>query len=387
MSSDSLTYVKARCLCKANEFVIPFKTASLPQATDLCHCSSCRHITGQLAVHTAEAASAPLAIVEGDANATPTAPADLSKLSKYNASPALTRYFCNTCGAYLLYESRDDNDNPRWSISTGALERTEGIVKVGYHAFVKDTKDGGLSKHYRTLNGTEIPRYALEYGNDTVGADWKDESLQAIQKKYQDRIHAHCHCRNISLYLSRPDQEECKDEAKWWLVPGADDAQYEKGHKPPRFIAGHCFCTSCRLSTGSTVQSWVIVPRAHVFDYHSPDPEVPVTLSKSSPTRVKHLTQYSATPHTYREFCSTCGATVFWWTKSKEKVHLPQDESSEEAVVIDLSAGLMDEEQGGALAEDWVSWYDQIMYEAEAVDKEGAGAVKEGSKLAAAAAA
>ncbi|KAF9050428.1 Mss4-like protein [Panaeolus papilionaceus] len=379
MSSDSLTYVKAGCLCKANEFVIPFATASLPQATDLCHCSSCRHITGQLAVHCAEAASAPLAVVEGDA--TPTTEADLSKLSKYNASQALTRYFCKICGAYMLYETRSDDGKSRWTISTGSLERTEGIVKVGYHAFVKDTKDGGLTKHYRTLNGTEIPRYAQEDPKETLPIDWKDEGLSALQKKYEGTIQAHCHCRKISLHLSRPNQEECKDAAKWWLVPGADDSSYQTGYKPPRFIAGHCFCTSCRLSTGSIFQSWLIIPRANVFDYHSPDPDAPVTLAQSSPTRVKNLTQYSGSPDTYREFCSTCGATVFWWTKSKARAHLPPDESSAEAVVIDVSAGLIDEEQGGALGEDWISWYDQIMYAGEALDKEVAKAVEEGSKL------
>jgi hypothetical protein len=71
---------------------------------------------------------------------------------------------------------------------------------------------------------------------------------------------------------------------------------------------------------------------------------------------------------------------VFWWTKSKSRGHLPQDDSTPEAVVIDISAGLLDQEQGGTLSEGWISWYEQVMYAAEALDKEGVKAVEEGVK-------
>ncbi|KAF9050439.1 Mss4-like protein [Panaeolus papilionaceus] len=379
MSSEPLTYIKASCLCKSNEFIIPFVSASLPQATDMCHCSSCRHITGQLAIHCANAASAPLAMAEGDP--TPTAPVDLSKLAKYNASEALTRYFCNTCGAYMLYELHSADSESRWMVSTGSLERTEGIVKVGYHAFIKDTKDGGMTKFYRTLNGVDIPRYGLEEHSETLPADWKEENLATLQKKHQDKLHAHCHCRSISLYLTRPSQEESKDPSKIWLAPGADDSSYPTGHKPPRFLAGHCFCSSCRLSTGALVPSFLILPRANVFDNHNSEANTPITLSKSSPTRLNNLTQYVSSKDTYREFCSTCGATAFYWTKAP-KGPFTRDETSPEAVVIDLAAGLLDEEEGGALSEGWVLWHDLPMNIGEAVDKDGANAVAEGSKLA-----
>ncbi|PPQ73887.1 hypothetical protein CVT24_011947 [Panaeolus cyanescens] len=445
--SDHVTYIKASCLCTSNTFLIPFITSTLPQSTALCHCSSCRHTSGQLAVHCAVAAGAPVAISEsegasveipgsgggGSDTRSTYVPADLSNLSKYNATPAMTRYFCKTCGAYMLYERHPapdpDSDvsisqsQSQWMVSTGCLERTEGIVKVGSHTFLADTKDGGLSEFYRTLNGVAIPRYAYAQGEGTGSSDatlplhWKDPRLvrkqqcQQLEKggseNHEDRLHLHCHCGNVKLYLTRPDQEEAKKEENLWLVPGE---QLEgRKHKPARFIAGHCFCASCRLSTGSLVPSFIILPRANVFNAQSTASQ-PITLSPTSPTRLHNLTQYTSSPLTYREFCATCGATVFYWTKAA-KGPFPRDPGSEEAVVVDLAAGLVDEGDGltlgdsgeddgrvmggegggaggegrgagGVLCERWIVWHDLMMNIGEAVDKEGARSVGEGASLA-----
>lgn len=378
-STGEFTYVKARCFCRSNEFLVSFLTATLPQASHLCHCSTCRHTTGQLGVDGAIIATAPLVSVPDDE--TPIEPADLSKLSTYNVTPRLTRFFCYTCGAYMLCRLQLEADKFIWGISTGSLERTEGIVQLRSHVFVKPTKDGGLSKHYRAINRVELPRYAgwgsknLAEGEkvELLPSDWEDKDLLALKKRSSPEINAHCHCRQISLRLTRPSQEDSEDPSKWWIIPGEEDSGYPSGRKPPRFFGAHCFCSSCRLSHGAIISSCILVPHTNVLLEDGSN----ITISPSSSARPKNLTQYSSSPDTYREFCSTCGASVFWWTLKKQSI-VPVDDGASEPVYFSLSAGLMDEEEGGALSEAWVSWSERVGYPEDALDKAVVEAVQNG---------
>ncbi|KIM46803.1 hypothetical protein M413DRAFT_63847 [Hebeloma cylindrosporum] len=363
--SDNLTYVKASCHCGANAFQIPFLTSKLPQGTDLCHCNACRHITGELAVHCAVLEGEPLS---ADSGVGDHKPADLSNLTKYSASENITRYFCSTCSAYLFYEVK--GTDPHWSVSTGALERTEGIVKVGLHAFLADTLDGGLAHHYRQLNGVEIPRYEFDETGKTLPLGWKAEK----EAKKDERLHAYCHCRSLDFYITRPTELSAlpyapypdaicpviqtrlatirnrKDE-KWWLSPSmrADESgnlvSMETGERVvpgahTKYLAGHCVCPNCRLGSGFEVQSWSFVSRANVFEKGATEP----LELMHEPDRPACLKQYLSSPGKYREFCGTCGATCFWW-------HVGRPD------VIDVSVGLIDERDDGVRAEDWLRWY------------------------------
>ena len=376
--SNSVTYVKASCHCGANTFQIPFLTSKLPQATSLCHCNACRHITGGLAVHTAVVEGQPLSADSGpDAHK----PADLSNLTKYNATEKATRYFCSTCSAYLLYEIKRTSD-PLWCVSTGALERTEGIVKVGQHIFLADTLDGGLAHHYRELNGAEIPRYEFNKGGKTLPLGWKAESLLKKQEppkaggEDEERLNAYCHCKNISIYFTRAKKEEAQNPAQWWYVKGKDDDPTSR----VRFISGHCLCTSCRGTNGSLITSWVILPRVNTIDART---SLPVSFAfpkdANAPNkRPQGLKQYQSSEGTYREFCGTCGANAFYWTKDTKRYPGIPDTPREEPVVIDVGAGLLDQEDGGSRAEGWFSWYEKVMYSDLAVDKAGMEALVAG---------
>ena len=379
--SDNLTYVKASCHCGANAFQIPFLTSKLPQAGGLCHCNACRHITGELAVHCAVVEGQPLTADSGVGNHKP---ANLSNLTKYNASENITRYFCSTCSAYLLYETKGTVD-PHWSVSTGALERTEGIVKVGYHAFLADTLDGGLAHHYRELNGVEIPRYESEEGGKTLPLGWKAESLLKKEASKADgegeeRLSAYCHCKNISIYLTRAKQEEAKDPSKWWLVKGKDDDPTSR----VRFMSGNCLCTSCRTTSGSLIKSWVMSPRVNVIDART---SFPVTFAfpkdaNEPNSRLQGLKQYQSTDKTFREFCGTCGASAFYWSRKADSA-LVHDPTSEEPEVVTVGAGLLDQEDGGARAEGWCFWVDRLSFGEESTDKTGVEALEAGVKAAA----
>ncbi|KAF9533190.1 Mss4-like protein [Crepidotus variabilis] len=367
----SITYVKASCHCGLNAFQIPLLNSTLPQAADMCHCDTCRHITGQMFVHCAMIEGPPLAV---DSGTTPEThkPADLSKLTKYQASDKVIRYFCPKCSAYLLYDIRF-TATPFWAVSSGAMERTEGLVKVGYHMFVGDTLDGGVADHYLHLNGKELPRYEGWEGSKQLSLGWKSDNLASLIAKGEDRLNAYCHCKAISIYLTRPKQEDAKDAAKWWLIPANEDDPNSK----PRYVAGHCFCNSCRLTSGSLFVSHLIAPRANMFDAHT---DLPIMLAipkdgSTNPNRPKDLVQYPSSPGVFRESCGRCGASVFFWSKKAEGGFFPVHEGDETAV-LDVHMGLIDEQAGGARSEGWVSFHEKIIHGEDAVDKATAEAVQ-----------
>ncbi|KAJ3512078.1 hypothetical protein NLJ89_g3737 [Agrocybe chaxingu] len=153
-------------------------------------------------------------------------------------------------------------------------------------------------------------------------------------------------------------------DEKWWLAP-----RHSAGPKT-KYLAGHCMCTFCRLTSGFEVQSWAFVPLVNVL---VPVPgengqEVWVPLCLEDEHRPKALKQYISSPGRYREFCGTCGATAFWWQLAAPDL-------------LEVSVGLFDERIDGARAEDWLEWCtDRVSYEDKALSPEVAKALSEGLK-------
>ena len=340
------TYIQAKCHCGLNSFKLAFKTSELPLSTAACHCNSCRHTTGQMLVIDVPIQGVPLSsTAEGDVAAS------LEGLTAYNSSKDMTRYFCTKCSAYFFFHN---GIHDVWAVFSGVLEKVDEVLNVSHHIWVEDTLDGGIADHYRTVNDVVLPRYAQRATSETLPLGWKAKELAT---KADTETHPlHCHCKAISLALTRAT--EIKDPQEYWLVPGKEDGA------PIRFIAAHCFCSDCRLSSGSQIQSWVIVPRVNVIDAStsaSVDPE-------TTATRPKGLKQYESSPGKFREFCGTCGATVFWWREGISH--------------FDLSAGLVDQEAGGARAKKWLSWYDRIIHPKDAISPATLAALTEGVKAA-----
>ena len=355
------TLIKAKCHCGTNVFQVPFKNSELPIAPVMCHCNSCRHITGQLLVHAVTMDGIPLSI---DSDPNSRKPGDLSRLKIYTASERIKRYFCPICSAYLFYET--NGPNKKWMVSTGALESVEGIVKVGYHLFVADTLDGGLADRYVELDGAQLPRYAGNQKSQQLPLGWKSDKLSKGTASNWEYLPTYCHCKATSLHLTRLGTDEANDPNKWWAVPMG-----EKEHA--KFKGNHCVCTSCRTSSGSLIQSWIIIPRTHIIDAHT---SKPVSLSNGS-NRPRGLVQYESSPGTYRESCGTCGANVFWWSTNKASLPPVVDD---EPVVIAVGAGMIDQEVDGARAEAWVLWNEAVAFPEDAIDKTGLKALEMGLK-------
>lgn len=68
------------------------------------------------------------------------------------------------------------------------------------------------------------------------------------------------------------------------------------------------------------------------------------------------LRQYESSPGIFREFCSICGATVFWHCEERPDL-------------IDVSVGLLRSESG-ARAENWLEWEtDRVSFKEDALDQ------------------
>ncbi|GLB42268.1 putative glutathione-dependent formaldehyde-activating enzyme [Lyophyllum shimeji] len=309
-------------------------------------------------------------------------PIDFSGLIAYKTSTTAVRWFCKRCSAHILWHYIDPEN---WCVAVGALERTEGIVKNGYHIWVGDTLDGGIADHLKVIDGVELPRYtAGAEAGKVVPLGWRSpDAPENTETRSEDRLHAHCHCESVSFWITRPSAAPAQPSSpypdlmyaydstpaetvanpadeKWWLRPvGAA--------QPTHYLAGHCACTSCRLTSGFDIQSWAFVPRANIL--------VPRSIVASAPgveesaegvvelnlqdeeLRIAGLRRYRSSTGRNREFCGTCGATVFWWGEERPDL-------------VDVSVGLVGDNQGGARAEGWFEWHKgRVSFEEDAVNK------------------
>jgi hypothetical protein len=365
------TFVKASCHCGLNAFNIAFPSASLPIANDLCHCNTCCHCSGQLAVNYVRFDGVPLSLATN-------LPDDLKYLTPYKTFGAV-RYFCSRCSAYVFWRHTAKQERG-WCIAVGLLEKVEGIVKLAYHIWIEDTLDGGIARFLQVVDGIELPRYARgDEDQVTLPLDWQAD--KGKNNPDQDYLTAYCHCKMIRLSITRPSSLSIlpsspysdllfpyhathpskignPDDEKWWLRPVGSK-------NPTHYLAGHCACTSCRLTSGSEIQSWAFIPRVNIL-VHSNTTSSPIELNlQDENLRPKGLKRYLSSPGRNREFCATCGATVFWW-------------GAERPDLVDLSVGLLNNSQG-VLVEDWLEWHkDRVSFSEDAINKSLVEALEHG---------
>jgi hypothetical protein len=264
------------------------------------------------------------------------------------------------------------------------------------HVHTASTKDGGLSLFIRGLGSSQeggVLDSSESLAENTPGLGC-DSGLESSPLKKEgtggDVLDAHCHCGTVRFHITRPDEaskfprsnfpdlmipyhtgnpeiQNPKDD-KWWLRPVLNirtgrpgPASLEKD-RPRRYLAGTCACRSCRLTSGFEIQTWAFVPRANIF-FHinraesptppSHSPSQPVGDDDKATTNVIPLdfstlppniiASYESTAGVRRDFCSRCGATVFWRDKWRPEL-------------LDVSVGLLDAEEG-ARAETWLDWW------------------------------
>ena len=211
-------------------------TSALPLKLVLCHCDSCRHVSGVLCC------------------AVPRLPKDVKplqvqgKAEVYHTSKDSARSlcFCGICGTHV-YE--DSPDLSKIGLCLGALERQDGIVELDSHIFVADTKDGGLREWL-----LDVPAWEGWYD----GQSKEIERGQAYSKPAPSvslpsnaLLHAYCHCRGVQFNVTRLDPKQFAEydpTEEVWMH--AQEGKYS---------ACVCACNSCRLGTGYDLQAWSYV--------------------------------------------------------------------------------------------------------------------------------
>jgi hypothetical protein len=335
-SANEPVTLAARCHCGLASYTVTVPTSSVPLKSAICSCTSCRRATGHL--------FATFVVVPG------LPVPDVSALSSYTSSASLKRIFCPRCGCSVV-----NHEAGEWEFTGGALEGpVEGLLDR-QALFANDSADGGGYIWLPKLNGTgnDIKYHGGHRDSDVVDVEAlrRDfDTKQALERTSDrsdadEKVHVRCHCGAFECYITRPtpnDPGPTPGHGKWWL---ADDGRRYKA------ILDACKC--CRKVTGVEINSWAYAP---AINFTMPDGS---PLDPASHPALKH---YESSPGIQRDFCGTCGASVFFRKASR----VPQ--------VFDIAVGLL---QGqGARAEDWLEW-DGIEYEEFALDPQFVSGIAE----------
>ena len=324
--------VKMRCLCGQTEQEVSPGSKSLPIDIELCHCNMCRLTSGMLCTAYLDLVSKP----------------QLQHLQAYQVSKEDVRYFCGTCGTHVLAYSVSRD---QYRVASGAIEPACNFTRVIGHENVEETIDGGLQNFL-----TGHPLGAQQVGEEK-GKGKADQHLESqSEDKRGRRLNGKCYCGGVEYFITPPTHRSEQLSSPWpdLLVPYHNSSPENKGDVKwwirsggTKYLAGLCTCRSCRLGAGFPIQSWAFVPKINI---ERPD-------GRPLDFRIGTLKQFESSPSVYREFCSECGATVFW-------------HCDERPDLIDVSVGLL-HAPGGVLALDWLDWHTgRVSFAEEAQDQE-----------------
>jgi hypothetical protein len=343
------------CLCGCAKQEVTLVAEAFPTKACLCHCDTCRSTSGMLCTIYLGLASPPTS---------------LASLTNYNSSQRISRCFCSTCGAHVFAE---DKSTGEYWVCSGTVEHSRDVVKITHHERIGDTRDGGLATFLTRCGQDGLAAYAgdseqqiMDPTNDRGDEEPKlmergahfiaPAESQAPPLTHRENVLAQCHCGGVKYYVTPPNELSRKLSSPWpdLLVPyhsgspeNKQDIKWWMRAEDTKFLAGLCVCRSCRLAAGFPIQSWAFIPKANITKRDS----TPLDFSLGS------LQQYESSPGIFREFCSTCGATVFWHCEERPDL-------------IDVSVGLL-RSKSGARAEDLLEWETgRVSFKEEALDQE-----------------
>lgn len=327
--------------CHCHLFTLPLllPLTSFPLKSSLCHCTSCRHATGQLFTT--------YAVIPGPFPSSHL----LTKLAKYSSSKTLDRWFCGVCGASVLNVDRGGGNGNgmgkgkgEWEVGTGCLEvpegrlggRGRGLLKRGV-LWVGDTGDGGVSGWVGggkkgSVEGWGGGKWMFGRGGEVASEERVAKMVEGVQKellgreKGEEVLSGRCHCGAVRIEVLPP----------------------EKGAEKKDCSADLCACTSCRRTSGFEVTAW-----AHVRK-----DKVRMKGGEGYEVGMKKMGCYESSKGTRRYFCRNCGAKVFY--------------DRDELKRLDIALGLFEAEEG-CRAERWFAWdpdEEGVSYMEDAVDQE-----------------
>ncbi len=322
MAPDTLNvHVNASCHCGLFKHSITLPLSHFPLKSAICHCNTCRHVTGQL--------FATFAVIPYPV---PTDAQGYDMLVPYESSSGVTRYFCPTCGSSVLNRESDE-----WEYTLGVVdfltadggnahELLPGGLLNRAILFTGDATDGGAVPFINEgrADGLSCRKMGHRDSQDVTDAmlsDMQEYSKQNSSSK-GPTLKASCHCGNVQLELLPPEQEE-------------------------RYGASLCACTSCRKACGFEFTSWAKIPKDRL------------NMSDGRPMDegLRGMGSYKTSEDVERRFCQRCGATISYYHKGMD--------------TIDIAPGLFNAPEGSR-AGHWLEWNqdgDNLGYEEDALDK------------------
>ncbi|KAH8759600.1 Mss4-like protein [Hyaloscypha finlandica] len=330
------TSITSTCGCGSFNLKVDFPNDSVPLDRGLCLCSSCRRVTGSCGVSY---------IIVSSNQAI-----DITKfkLTSYETTDRLTRYFCSTCGAHVLVKV---SRNQSWHLATGPWDRTEGIVNWIGSKWVDNTLDGGVSIWLKEIVGPDgkkkpMQRWLLQdWNGGELVPDHIPLNTLPEEKKFLTnprKLEAQCHCGGVKFYITRPNEESKKAKSPFpdLMVPYHSHSPENPNNETwwlrdndTKYLAGTCTCRSCRATSGFEIQPWAFIPKCNVFQKDGSPIDFNLGTMKS----------YESSKDIWREFCRVCGATIFWHCKERPEL-------------LDVSVGLLDPKEG-ARVESWLDWW------------------------------
>lgn len=356
----------------------------MPQS--LCLCTECRLITGGPAVayidvpastrKTLEEAHAKFSSDSSQARLEfEGSVVSFDKLKGYSTSPGVTRFFCTKCGSHFLchvtHPAVPDNGDPEWVVATGVLDRLEGLIDWKGCYWVGDTLDGGIAQwlpRFPADNGGQwkpMSRYIAEVESSL---SWEPPPQTVVSKSTDasdpdpsghhgsDTLKASCLCKSIRFTITRPTKASTQAFSPYpdLMIPYHSGPPTENTARETwflranntKYLAGLCTCPTCRYGLGMPIQAWAFVPRCNILMEDGSELDFAGRRSgagSNSRSNGAGLVQFSGTEDTYREFCGTCGANIFWHCGWRPDI-------------IDVSAGILDPALG-ARCESWLEWW------------------------------
>ncbi|KAK3337547.1 Mss4-like protein [Cercophora scortea] len=348
------------------------KEATVWDDIALCHCNTCRQVTGQLftsyiPIHSSGDPTAVSPSLEGLAEYCP-APGSSSKW-----------YFCSTCGCHVfrcMTLDSGNGDEMQWEVATGVIIDSPDLQPPVLddtpwrHMHVDETSDGGLSVWLPSTHETQQSNPPPDYHHHHNTTDPNKPPIPSPPHlDAEGLLPATCHCGTITFKISRPNESSFlprssfpdlshpytqtppsiisnPSDEKWWIcepAPAPAPAASASASTSPddkRYRAGTCACRSCRLASGFEIQSWAFIPHSNVH--------FSTTMEEGSMVYPPpYLRTYESSPRTMRTFCPTCGATLSWHSV---------DEGRRAGGLLDISVGLL-RASSGARAEGWLDWW------------------------------
>ncbi|KAF5000330.1 hypothetical protein FDECE_11229, partial [Fusarium decemcellulare] len=320
--------ITAQCLCKAYAFTTSVAKSALPLQGLICHCKSCRHMTG--AMYTSHV---PWPGSTDDIRS--------SNLCRYEFTSNVSLLFCGTCSSPLFWEEYYKDRPEVIDVFTGALNNVpvQDFIKFTGQIFVEDTCDGGLSPWLQFLNE-----------DGTISRPWRwradkneefDNSLPAVDnapktevKIQTSSVPIQCRCKGVD-FLLRPGNV-------YFSSQNADSLPFFIEPTTHKHLTNFDACDSCRSTFGTEIINWTFVLLQQLdFPASSEQPDFPRSVqdlknAMSGPKidpRFGTLAMYKSSPDVQRYFCSRCSASVFYAVDDRPEL-------------VDVAVGVIDASEG-----------------------------------------